>query len=275
MDVSQWVWNTQLRTLSFSCSERGRLRRDLHSSLQLPAAGKLSVRFWALLPCSQCQDTWPRAVLVRRSSNSELVEGAGHPQSCPSLSMGSGMFWEGGMYFLIGVRAVDHLEMIWPPEQICRKQMWCVVFEIILFSSSFSGFLQDGKIPTSDASEAQRSNPESDAGCAPQLNGFKFTHGLFFSFYLFLEMPELFLMGKHARAQYPENTNTPSEGKSTPVLCLQSSQSRSKGETWAGPGGAHRPQWLGLTCPGTPSPTTSCQGPRDESLLSLAPSVPA
>lgn len=97
-------------------------------------------------------------------------------------------------------------------------------------------FIQFFWLPTgwqnalSDTSEAQRSSPQSHAGCAPQLSGFKLTHGLFFSFYSFLEMPELFPMGKHAKARYSGNSSTPSEAKSIPILCLQRSQSMSKGE---------------------------------------------
>lgn len=122
------------------------------------------------------------------------------------------------------------------------------------------------KCPVSDTSEAQRLSPQSDAGHAPQLSGFKLTHGLFFSFYSFLEMPELFPMGKHAKAQYPENSSTPSEGKSIPILCLQRSQSMSEGEHLSNairllPGSWGCSQ-ASVASPGTPIPTVSCQGPR-------------
>lgn len=105
------------------------------------------------------------------------------------------------------------------------KNMCELVFETLLCSCSLFGFHRAAKDHTSDISKAQRSSPQPEAGCAPELKLQIFcmwaipAHFLVISTYSqahpstkywFLKMPGLFLLNKQNKRQEPENNDTPS-----------------------------------------------------------------
>lgn len=157
-----------------SSSERRRLRSDLTAPYSFLRKGGW---VWGAELFSLVPSAWTRGngqeLYCSEVLTSELAEGVGCPQSCLSLSMGSDMFREGGMYFLVGVRAVDHLEIIWPPEQIFKIQYHVLFLKVFCIHPVFLVSPSMAKSPSLTLVRLQRLNPESDTGTCSSTKWFQ------------------------------------------------------------------------------------------------------